>query len=324
MIAIISKEDDSSTCDVIDWLLHAGKEVIRINAEDALTNITIHINDCNHLSCMAQWGGKLIDFSKLTAFWFRRGFLPFKIAIKQNVNTNVLSKIEKHLSEECETVIDFLVHLFDRSHSLGNYYKGNANKLISLYTATQVGLKIPQTFITTDKQPLVHFYENNAPCISKFIQDVLTFTTTDCRYFTTTSRVAIEDVEEMGELFFPSQLQIEIPKRYELRIFYLDRKCYGMAIFSQEDERTHVDFRNYNYVTPNRTVPYKLPVEIENKLIQFMDKMQLDTGSIDMILTPDMEYVFLEVNPVGQYDMVSVPCNYYLHKEIAKYLINER
>jgi hypothetical protein len=32
--------------------------------------------------------------------------------------------------------------------------------------------------------------------------------------------------------------------------------------------------------------------------------------------------VFLEVNPTGQYGMVSDPCNYYLDKKIAEYLID--
>ena len=31
--------------------------------------------------------------------------------------------------------------------------------------------------------------------------------------------------------------------------------------------------------------------------------------------------VFLEVNPVGQFGMVSLPCNYQLEKRIAQYLI---
>lgn len=68
-------------------------------------------------------------------------------------------------------------------------------------------------------------------------------------------------------------------------------------------------------------VPYILPRAIELKINRFMKKMNLDTGSIDMIVTPELEYVFLEVNPVGQYDMVSVPCNYHLHSKIAKILI---
>ena len=95
-----------------------------------------------------------------------------------------------------------------------------------------------------------------------------------------------------------------------------------MAIFSQEDKQTVIDFRNYNDQIPNRYVPYKLPHNIEDKIDKFMHKMNLDTGSIDMIVTPDLKYIFLEVNPVGQYDMVSVPCNYYLHKKIAQTISN--
>jgi len=48
--------------------------------------------------------------------------------------------------------------------------------------------------------------------------------------------------------------------------------------------------------------------------------MQLDFGSIDMIVSADNEYIFLEVNPKGQYGMVSHPCGYNLDYEIAKEL----
>jgi D-alanine-D-alanine ligase-like ATP-grasp enzyme len=51
-----------------------------------------------------------------------------------------------------------------------------------------------------------------------------------------------------------------------------------------------------------------------------MNKLDLNCGSIDMIVTPKNEYVFLEVNPVGQFGMVSYPCNYNLEKKIAEYL----
>ena len=53
-----------------------------------------------------------------------------------------------------------------------------------------------------------------------------------------------------------------------------------------------------------------------------MDNLDLNSGSIDIILTPDNKYVFLEVNPVGQFEQVSFPCNYGLFKEVAEYLIH--
>jgi hypothetical protein len=39
MIIILSRQDDKSTCDVMDWLIYAGQNIIRINAEDKLNNI---------------------------------------------------------------------------------------------------------------------------------------------------------------------------------------------------------------------------------------------------------------------------------------------
>jgi hypothetical protein len=66
-----------------------------------------------------------------------------------------------------------------------------------------------------------------------------------------------------------------------------------------------------------------LPKHIEEKLILIMDRMSFNTGSIDMIYDLEGNYIFLEINPVGQYGMTSVPCNYNLDFEIAKSLMNE-
>jgi D-alanine-D-alanine ligase-like ATP-grasp enzyme len=93
-----------------------------------------------------------------------------------------------------------------------------------------------------------------------------------------------------------------------------------MAIFSQQNEQTSIDFRKYSTERPNRCVPHQLPKEIEHKISTFMKAVRLNTGSIDMVVTPTLEYVFLEVNPIGQYGMTSFPCNYNLDFKIAEFL----
>lgn len=97
-----------------------------------------------------------------------------------------------------------------------------------------------------------------------------------------------------------------------------------MAIFSQSDSRTSVDFRHYRPDKPNRRVPFDLPIDLENKLKQLMSIMNLESGSIDLICDNSNRYVFLEVNPVGQFGMISDPCNYYLEKKIAEYLVQKK
>ena len=100
-------------------------------------------------------------------------------------------------------------------------------------------------------------------------------------------------------------------------MFYLDGVFYSSAIFSQNDEQTKIDFRNYNESNPNRVLPFNMPKTEEAKFRKLMKALNLNSGSLDIIVTKDGEYVFLEVNPVGQFTQVSFPCNYYLEKQMA-------
>ncbi|WP_447951552.1 hypothetical protein [Chryseobacterium koreense] len=50
-------------------------------------------------------------------------------------------------------------------------------------------------------------------------------------------------------------------------------------------------------------------------------ELELATCSIDMIVNKDWEYYFLEINPVGQFGMISNPCNYFLEKKLAELLL---
>lgn len=94
-----------------------------------------------------------------------------------------------------------------------------------------------------------------------------------------------------------------------------------MAIFSQEKERTKLDFRNYNSANPNTNTPYSLPNIQKEKIHKLLLNLKLNCCSIDMIKGKDNQYYFLEINPIGQFGMTNYPCNYNLYKKIADTLI---
>ena len=96
-----------------------------------------------------------------------------------------------------------------------------------------------------------------------------------------------------------------------------------MAIFSSKNIKTQVDFRQYDDKLPNRNVPYKLKNTEISRIKKFMKMAKLETGSLDIICSTDNSMYFLEVNPLGQFGMVSGPCNYYIEKEIAERLIKK-
>jgi len=54
-----------------------------------------------------------------------------------------------------------------------------------------------------------------------------------------------------------------------------------------------------------------------------MARLNLETDSVDLIEGVDGQRYVPELSPVGQFGMVSHPCNYRLERRIAQYLIEE-
>lgn len=330
MILIQSQDFDISTNDVIEWLLASKVSYVRLNVEDKSVHPdSLQFDSENNVQMVIKAGDKRICSSEITAYWHRRGsvgthFHSSKFDfLKENMNQELVSDFKENLYTESHTLGTFLNHrLTETKIKLGHPHRATINKLKMLSEALKAGLDVPATLITRNKAELEKFAAENGELVTKSILNNVFFHYDKESLISYTEEIDEERMAEIPETFYYSLFQAKIPKRLELRIFYLRGKFYAMGIFSQLDDQTTVDFRKYNYEKPNRTVCYQLPQPIEQKLTVLMDALGLDTGSIDMIVGNDGRYVFLEVNPVGQFAMVSRPCNYPLEKYIADYLIS--
>lgn len=217
----------------------------------------------------------------------------------------------------------FYSQLLKVGKKLGNFRKVRINKLEVLKMAKSCSIEIPASIITGQKTDVQNFMLKKGNLITKAISEIFDVKTKSDNqtnlYINYTQEITELVLGEMPESFSYSLFQEKLDKEIEIRTFFLDGKCYSMAIFSQLDKQTSVDFRKYSN---NRRVPYKLPCELESNILKLMANLELNTGSVDIVKTKDGRYVFLEVNPTGQYGMVSDPCNYYLDKKIAEYLID--
>lgn len=305
MILILSDTFDSTTTEVIKWLEYHNKKWIRINTQDPVE---------------LRWEGveiiitttaTEIRLSEVHSFWYRRGIFSI-----QNKWVTGIPPFDDLQTKELNTIIEFLYYRLTRIRHINTIANATVNKLIVSDFARQLGMLTPEDLLYSDARSLTVQLTDTKSYITKVISGNCLQEFPDFTIYNYTKEVAAPAAHS----FFPSLVQNKIEKKYELRIFYLDGRCYTMAIFSQKDNQTTVDFRNYNDEKPNRTVPYRLPTGIAAKIKALMHKLDLNCGSIDMIVTPENEYVFLEVNPIGQFGMVSFPCNYHLDKIIAEYL----
>ena len=87
--------------------------------------------------------------------------------------------------------------------------------------------------------------------------------------------------------------------KVELRITVVGKNVFAAEIHSQQKEATRHDWRRDALALEHRNHP--LPDDIKLKCIQLAKTFGLEFGAIDMILTPDGRYVFLEINPNGQW-----------------------
>lgn len=97
----------------------------------------------------------------------------------------------------------------------------------------------------------------------------------------------------------PGFFQQYIAKRHEIRVTVIGDRVFAARIESQDDERTRIDYRDFSAEIEYRAE--RLPEEIERRCLAFVHGYGLTFGAIDLIFTPDGEYVFLENNPAGQF-----------------------
>lgn len=325
MVVIISQQIDPSTDKVIDWLYYKGVSFARINGDEVLTPdslTTFELSaDENKQTIKNKYD---ISSAEISSVWHRRDatyFFPQNFLSDLRIE-NFYADMLDNLSGEYSTGKKaFYACLEFNKKRLGNFRKSTLNKIDTLIIAKKNGIDIPATIITNSKADLKSFIKKHGSVITKPIKQSFGFKNrkTDPveNYVNFTEEVTAEDLEKVPEKFFYSLFQENLNKEIEIRTFFLDGECYSMAIFSQLDDQTKVDFRKYNN---NRNVPYRLSGALEEKIVKMMNELELNTGSLDIVKTKDGRFVFLEVNPVGQYEMTSVPCNYNLDEKIADYL----
>ncbi len=314
------KEKNESYEEVIDWLLYKNALFEFLSGEDYYEDgkdWSLELNNTIEKSSR--------DFTKYKSIWFQ-GFLKHKSHLSSIFDTiectnNNLAELRWRLGQEISKTNTQIFHNFKNAYQLPNPKSTKVDKFSNLRLAKDIGLEIPPSIITNSKKDLKTFFGKHDEIITKPLYETLSFKEKNNFISFKTDKIEGLEIDNLPDTFFPSFFQGYVEKDIELRVFYLEEKFYPMAIFSQLDPKTKTDFRNYNEQNPNRKVPYILPNEIEEKLTILMKELDLNTGSIDLIKTPDKRYVFLEINPTGQFGFTSKACNYYLEDEIAKTLV---
>lgn len=182
-------------------------------------------------------------------------------------------------------------------------------KLLQLKLASEVGLSIPSTLCSNHYEDILNFYQAHQP--QGIIYKPLTYQVWEeksgFKVFYTSKIEKSSWLEQNKIQLIPGIYQQYIPKKYELRITCFGDFIVAAKLNSQLQEDSRLDWRR---VPANqlKVEPYELPEKLKQQIRFLMRELGIVFGCLDFIVTPDEQYVFLEVNEQGQFLFLEEQC----------------
>lgn len=211
--------------------------------------------------------------------------------------------------DECDALLDALLALAGAHARQVNppaAALAAENKLLQLRLAVAHGLRIPGTLVSNDPDAIHAFLGRHAPAIHKSLRP---HAWDEAGRFidSFSARVSLADLPPAPLLqACPGIFQAFVPKAREIRVVVCGGLCLAIALAS-DDPHGSADWRA-DPAAHGRWRAHALPPAVESSLLRLMAALGLCFGSIDLVQTPDGEYVFLEVNQQGQFLWVEAEC----------------
>ncbi len=319
-ILIMTWSGDNECVENVTSALEArGSRVFRLNTDQFPTEVQISARielDCESVHLKSAEGAVVL--SDVQALWHRR------IRVARNLPETMDKQLRKASMEESRRT------LFGALASEGTFVmdpvsriRHGEHKQLQLRVARGAGLEIPRTLMSNDPCAVREFA---ADCGGKIVGKMLSSFAIfegETEQVVFTNPMGPADLEHLEELrFCPMTFQEHIEKALELRVTIVGEKIFAASIDSQSLEGAKSDWRREGRQLTNMWKPFELPADVERSLLSMMDSLRLNYGAADLILTPEGRYVFLEVNPAGEFFWLERACGLNISEAIADLLLD--
>lgn len=184
------------------------------------------------------------------------------------------------------------------------------SKPLQLLVARGCGFRTPRTLFTNSRKALRRFASEQttlgkrsvvksidtpiAPNPSRPGDSLILFTR---ELSPTDFGAGVDGSDDLGSPVIAQEL---VPKDHELRVAVFGTRSVWFAIDSQRFPDSSIDWR---WRVSDTSLLRRVEPDAESlaMLRDFLDRMDLETGVFDLVITPDGDLVFLECNPHGQW-----------------------
>jgi glutathione synthase/RimK-type ligase-like ATP-grasp enzyme len=292
MILVVSARSDGHAQEILSRVAARGRQAVLLDLSTFPVGaaLTIGIDPSGReISARVEGLASSVDLAACRVVWWRRPqqFTLHPQLTEPDGRTFALTEAYSAFAGLWMTLDTFWIN-----HPVRDEVA--ARKVYQLQVAREVGLRVPETCITSSVARARDFIERRAQGRTLY------------KAFSGTERAWRESrLLESSELelldavkYAPVIFQEYIPAGVDLRITIVGEDVFAAAIHSQETEYK-VDFRMT--MDAARVEAVDLPPDVVARLHALMDRLGIVYGAVDMRRTPAGEHVFLEVNPAGQW-----------------------
>jgi glutathione synthase/RimK-type ligase-like ATP-grasp enzyme len=307
-IVILSNIQDAHAQAVMSALAERGAHAELVDLSEFPTGLALSLafDDGRRRLTLRRRGGPELDLDSVRAIWWRRP-QPFRPppGLDQTAMQFVLSESATAFHGLYQSLDTFWINDPARDAAA-------AHKPYQLALAQKIGLDLPPTLMTNDAEEAKTFWRRHEGEV--VYKQFLALPTA----WRETRRLKPEDEAHAEAVAHaPVIFQRHVPAIADLRVTAVAGELFAAA----------ADVRNAEYpqdVRMNLDAKYEahdLPAEIAAKLRELMDRLGLVYGAIDLRLTPEGRYVFLEINPAGQFLYVEQATGQPIAAALAKALL---
>jgi len=300
-VLVLSHDQDAHGNIVIAALRARDVAVSRVSGADfpILDTASIHLKSGQGEAFIETAAGAVIDLSAVTAVWRRRGERPRIDANAMHPDDREFAHAEAEAAANGVRDVSALLNDAAWINPRRNALQAQ-NKPYQLAHAIRTRLDIPDTLISNAPDEVQSFYHAHAQSViyKPLTPGVWNEGGESLAYFV--EKLTEDAVSDDALLkLTPGIYQAYIDKAFELRVTIMDRFVHAVKIDSQALKASETDWRQS--IDQLKIEPFELPQELIEKLLNLMTALGLRFGAVDLIVTPDNQYVFLEVNEMGQF-----------------------
>lgn len=308
-VIILSTSGNEHANAVEREVMQSGGEVVRMDMDTAISNKSL----LSLSQELVRWGDKELRPCEISGIFVHHPLVNIPEEIpKDSLDSEIILSSWRNLLDWLEATLPDSLWMNKPSAS-----RTSVSPLKQLKIAHEVGFAVPSSCFTNDVAFLEEFAEKHPSIVVK--PGPLGIHMPQRRILA--HIVDVPALPKANLIIAPCFFQSYVEKEYELRVHVIRDEIYACKIDSQSNEKTRVDWRNYDIAhTPHW--PFELDGSIADMCRRITTQLGLTFGVLDLIVAKDGTTVFLECNSQGHWIWIEELTRLPITKAVSRALLN--